>query len=349
MELYGSNGDMQGMIRHEIVSVITIFLNAESFLAEAVESVFSQTHLQWELLLVDDGSTDASTNLAQRYAEEHPGSVRYLEHPGHTNLGMSAARNLGIRHAQGAYIAFLDADDVWLPQKLERQLDLLRRHPGADLVYGPSRLWYSWSGRPDDMRRDTRRRLGVRAGSVIAPPRMLKGFLKNRIPTPATCSVLLRRDAVARVGGFEEQFRGLYEDQAFFAKIFHTSTILPWKESWDLYRQHSGSSCARAEESGEYHSELPNPAHRSFLIWLDNYMSEQGLEDEGLRKLIKRRLWLYRHPLLHVTRTRLRLASGKAAGLLTEGGHSLAFAVGRRVLPHSLRQWMWSRWLNQSP
>src|ERR671930_538107 len=96
-----------------LVSVVVIFLNAERFLQEAIESVFAQTYPAWELLLVDDGSSDESTAIAQCYAAHHAGQVRYLEHPRHANRGMSASRNLGIRHAHGAYIAFLDADDIW--------------------------------------------------------------------------------------------------------------------------------------------------------------------------------------------------------------------------------------------
>src|SRR5215475_5728613 len=96
-----------------LVSVVIIFLNAECFIQEAIESVFAQAYPAWELLLVDDGSSDASTTIAQRYAEQHRHQVRCLEHPGHANRGMSASRNLGIRNARGPYIAFLDADDVW--------------------------------------------------------------------------------------------------------------------------------------------------------------------------------------------------------------------------------------------
>src|SRR5687768_6214760 len=95
------------------VSVVIIFWNAERFIQESIKSVFAQTYPAWELLLVDDGSNDGSTAVARRYTEQHPERVRSLEHPGHANRGMSASRNLGIRYAHGAYIAFLDADDVW--------------------------------------------------------------------------------------------------------------------------------------------------------------------------------------------------------------------------------------------
>ena len=67
---------------------------------------------------------------------------------------MSASRNLGIRHARGQYIALLDADDVWLPKKLEYQVEILSRYPEAGMVVGPIQWWYSWTGKPDDFARD---------------------------------------------------------------------------------------------------------------------------------------------------------------------------------------------------
>src|SRR5262245_15086805 len=133
-----------------LVSVIIIFLNAERFIEEAIESVYAQTYERWELLLVDDGATDGSTTIAQRYAEHYPGKVHYLEHPGHQNCGMSASRNLGIRNATGCYIALLDADDAWLPNTLVDQVAILEAHPEAAMVYGPLHWWYSWTGDPDD-------------------------------------------------------------------------------------------------------------------------------------------------------------------------------------------------------
>ena len=83
------------------VSAIINFLNEERFLQEAIESVFAQSFNDWELLLVDDGSTDGSTGIARRYAEKNPGKVRYLIHEGRQNRGMSASRNLGVRNAVG--------------------------------------------------------------------------------------------------------------------------------------------------------------------------------------------------------------------------------------------------------
>src|SRR6266487_5498276 len=150
------------------VSAIIIFLNAERYIDEAIESVFAQAYDSWELLLADDGSTDGSTAIVLQYAERYPDKVRYLEHPGHQNRGMSATRNLGIRNARGEYIAFLDADDVWLPQKLEQQVAILEQQPEAAMVYGPALLWHSWAGEAQNSQSDlVMQELGVPLNTLV--------------------------------------------------------------------------------------------------------------------------------------------------------------------------------------
>src|SRR5262245_61406233 len=100
------------------VSIVTPFLNAQRFIAEAIERVLAQTYDEWELWLVDDGSTDTSSDIARDYARRHADRIRYVDHPGHEHRGISASRLLGLRHSRGEYLAQLDADDVYLPDKL---------------------------------------------------------------------------------------------------------------------------------------------------------------------------------------------------------------------------------------
>jgi len=193
------------MSNQPLVSVIIIFWNADRFLKEAIESVFAQTYRAWELLLVDDGSNDGSTAIARSYAERDSQHVRYLEHPGHVNRGMSASRNLGIHHAQGQYIAFLDADDVWLPHILEEQVAILEACPEAAMVYGPIEYWYSWTGKPENCKRDYVENLGVPPNAVIEPPRLLPFFLRNKATVPS--GILARRQIIEQLGRFEDSFR----------------------------------------------------------------------------------------------------------------------------------------------
>ena len=155
-----------------LVSVVLPFANAKEFLAEAIESVLAQSVRSWELLLIDDGAGDGSTKIAKDYAERLPAKIRYLDHADHANRGVSASRNLGIARARGVFVAFLDADDVWVPEKLARQTSRLSRHPEAALVYGLSQWWYSWSGEPADRERDFVHRLEVPADTPIPPPEL---------------------------------------------------------------------------------------------------------------------------------------------------------------------------------
>jgi glycosyltransferase involved in cell wall biosynthesis len=181
------------MTRTPLVSIVTTFLNAERFLQEAIESVLTQTYDDWELLLVDDGSTDRSTQIALRHADQYPEKVRYLEHADHQNRGTSASRNLGIRESQGRYIAFLDADDVWLPNKLAEQVAILEAEPEAAMVYGLSQYWRSWTGHPEDAHRDTTPPLGIAPGTLVRPPTLLTRSLEATARAPCPSDLLERR------------------------------------------------------------------------------------------------------------------------------------------------------------
>ena len=102
----------------ELISIITPAYNAVAFLAQAIESVQEQTYVYWEMLIVDDHSTDATVDLIKRY-QQQDNRIKLLQTP--VNGGPAAARNVGIQQARGVYLAFLDADDYWLPEKLAVQ------------------------------------------------------------------------------------------------------------------------------------------------------------------------------------------------------------------------------------
>jgi glycosyltransferase involved in cell wall biosynthesis len=261
------------------VTVIIIFLNAEEFFEDAIKSVLLQTFTGWELLLVDDGSTDKSTRIARKYEDQYPIKIRYLEHKKHRNLGMSASRNLGIRKAKAEYIAFLDADDLWLPEKLERQVQILENQSEAVMVYGSALTWYSWTGNPDDVHRDRNRALGVEPDRLIMPPTLVKLFLEGTAETPGTCSALIRREAIKKIRGFDETFKGMYEDQVFFYKLCLKFPVFIESGCWDRYRQHPKSACQLATLRGEFISGGLNSSHLNFLKWFKNYLIQQGIHD----------------------------------------------------------------------
>src|SRR6185369_14122248 len=101
------------------VSVIIPTYNSARFLTDAIDSVLAQTFKDFEVIVIDDGSTDETESLMHKYGS----AVRYIRHE---NRGVALTRNRGIDESRGRYVAFLDADDVWLPHKLDRQLTALR-------------------------------------------------------------------------------------------------------------------------------------------------------------------------------------------------------------------------------
>lgn len=281
------------MRTHSLVSVIIIFLNGEAFIEEAIASVFAQTHSTWELLLVDDGSTDSSSAIAQQYAQQYPDKVRYLEHDAHQNRGMSAARNLGICHASGDYIGFLDADDIWLPDKLTYQLELFKRFPEAAMVYGRAQIWHSWAeptstlpASPPDYFYD----LGVPADSLVYPPRLFKQLLENKHQTPIPSNALMQRQVFEQIGQFEEAFRGMYEDQVFFSKIMLYRPVYVADQCWVRYRQHA-QSCSVKNEQYSYYA-----LRRPLVTWWKQYLSAQGIRDADVIQLVDQELWRCHHP-----------------------------------------------------
>lgn len=276
------------------VSVVMIFLNAQRFMAEAIESVLAQTLTDWELILVDDGSTDGSSEVACGYAARQPGRIRCLEHPGHANCGMSASRNVGWRSASGKFVAFLDADDVWMPDDLAQRAALLEANPAAALVYGSTLVWHSWTGNEEDAgrdRRDNAERHTARVGQVVDPPELLCLFLRDGGALPAPCSVMIRRDALERVGGFDASFCGLYEDQVLFAKILAEAPVLVADACWGKYRQHGDSCCAQKARG-----ETEAAARRTYLEWLEGYLIRRGFRTGTLWSAIQDALWPYHHP-----------------------------------------------------
>ncbi len=251
------------------VSVIIIVYNGAAFLAEAIDSVRAQSLSDWELLVVDDGSTDSSREIAASYAKADPARVKLLRHPGGRNHGMSATRNLGLSRARGDFVAFLDADDTWTPDKLETQVAILDAHPSAGMAYGRALIWQSW--RPGPQPKDFFYDLGVTPDRIYHPPHLFFIQLPNVYQTPTTGGSLIRRSLIDRIGGFEPQFRGMFEDQVFHAKVMLSAPVFVSDKLCLNYRQHPGSTTAISASMGR-----DERAHLRYLLWLASYLLRTG-------------------------------------------------------------------------
>lgn len=285
------------------VSAIIIVLNGEAYLAEAIDSVLAQEFDDWELLVVDDGSTDRTREIAQTYVDAHPGRVRLVRHPDSGNHGMSATRNLGIAKARGDYVAFLDADDVWLPAKLSEQVQLLDSHPAAALVYGRTLIWNEWD--PGSGKKDYFYSLGVETDAVYEPPRLFVQLLENVHQTPTTCNAMMRRDAMLAVGGFDLAFRDMFEDQVLFAKLLLAHPAYVSGECWAKYRQHD--SAASSQEARKVRR-----AHLRYLRALRHYLVRRGYVFSKPRLALERTVArLHRKHVIGGVRRRLRNVIGR--------------------------------------
>lgn len=174
-----SPGDGSPAAWRPLVSVILPVYNGERYLAEALESILRQRHRPLEILVVDDGSTDGTDQVLEQYREV----ARCVRQP---NRGSPAARNVGLGQARGDVIGFLDADDLWVEDKLALQLDLLASNGGVEVVQGRTQ------------------RIERAPGSALRP-----GFVPSGEPTlvPSLGSALFRKSAFELVGRLDESQR----------------------------------------------------------------------------------------------------------------------------------------------
>jgi glycosyltransferase involved in cell wall biosynthesis len=163
-----------------LVSVIIPVFNGEKYLREAIESVLAQTYRSFEIILVNDGSTDNSGAIAKSFASQ----LRYFYQD---NSGLAAALNSGIELSGGCFLSFLDADDLWKEDKLMRQMMVFEDNPHVDIVFGQVKHFYS-----SELDENQRRRMRI-------PARVIRGFFKG--------SMLIKRDSFFRVGVFDTRWK----------------------------------------------------------------------------------------------------------------------------------------------
>jgi glycosyltransferase involved in cell wall biosynthesis len=199
------------------VSVIIPAYNQGCFLVSAIESVLAQTYQDFEIVVVDDGSTDNTAEVAQSYSDPR---VRYVYQD---NRGLSAARNTGIRHSAGEFLSFLDSDDLFLPEKLELLTAVLDDRSDVGFVAGQAQ--------PIDEQ-------GKPTGKLFATPLPENGReLLNGNPLHVG-SVLLRREWQERVGFFDESLRS-YEDWDMWLRLARAGCRMSWvARPVSLYRFH---------------------------------------------------------------------------------------------------------------
>ena len=218
-----------------LVSAIVPTYNAERFLAQALDSALAQTFRDFEVVVVNDGSTDASAAIAGAYAARHPGMVRVIHQP---NQGLCHARNTALASARGKYFALLDADDVWLPHHLADSVALLERRPDVALAHADIE------------------RIDVQGKSLGRSARywdrmLLEPFSALYLRREHVCcpTVVFRREIVERVGNFDPQFNRLgCEDRDLWLRIASVARIAFLDDVHALYRLHGANMSTNFEK-----------------------------------------------------------------------------------------------------
>jgi len=220
------------------VSVVIAAFNAERWIRETIKSVLSQTYKDFELIVVDDGSNDATGRIVQEFGDK----IRYFYQ---INLGQPAARNVGIRAARGQYIAFIDADDLWLPSKLDCQLKLIDQ-TGSAWAYCDAHIF---DMETQTVRWTTSQIYTLVEGDVLRPL-LLNSFIAS--PTP-----LIRRDVFKTVGYFDESVdRRIGEDWNMWLRIASRYPVVCLREPLAIVRSHSASMIRKMDLDNALSSRL---------------------------------------------------------------------------------------------
>lgn len=202
---------MAGMYNNKLVSIITPAFRAEKIVAETIRSVQAQTYPDWQLLIVDDGSPDDTAKVVSEFAAKDP-RIQLIRQ---NNAGPAMARQAGLNHAKGRYIAFLDSDDLWLPEKLERQLAFMAKHRAALSYTSFRRIQADGSG----------------MGHMIRiPPKLTYGLLLGNTAI-ATSTVLIDRSIV----GEFKMTKTYYDDFVLWLGILKRGHMA-WGLNEDLMR-----------------------------------------------------------------------------------------------------------------
>ncbi|MGR3310382.1 MAG: glycosyltransferase [Candidatus Brocadiales bacterium] len=203
------------------VSVIIPTYNSATFLPEAIESVFAQTYKDYEIIVIDDGSTDNTKEVLNPYFDK----IKYIYQQNH---GAGSARNTGIKHSQGEYIAFLDADDIWLPEKLHIQANYLDNNPEIAMVYSQC-LQVSTDGRLTKKRSRDRNLPSGEVFNIL--------FLHNFV---FTSTVVVRNRVLSAIGLFDESFT-ISQDRDLWLRVAGEFKVSGIHKPLCKYRNAGGS------------------------------------------------------------------------------------------------------------
>lgn len=243
----------KAVVTSSLVSVVIPTYNCESYIAQTLASVLAQTHRHFEVLVVDDGSTDRTRQIV----EQHGSPVRLIQQ---ANQGVCVARNLGFAQSRGAFVCFLDHDDFWFPWKLHRQLEAFAAYPAAGIVFTDFALWFPDKGSfptPAGM-----------APPDTEPPEIdpeYSGYIYHQFLINClalTSTAMIRRDAFAASKGFDPALP-YSEDWDLWIRLSRQYPFIKLSRASTLYRQHVNQGNRKLRDI-DYRTRLLETASKSW-------------------------------------------------------------------------------------
>jgi glycosyltransferase involved in cell wall biosynthesis len=278
-------------------SVVIPVYNCEHYIGEAVESALAQTRPPHEIVVIDDGSTDGTRDVLQRYIN----SIKYVYQK---NAGEPTARNNGIEVAEGEFIAFLDADDLWLPEKMQLQMECFAKDPECGLVYTDMKTFDETGILEESVR--ICRNLYFPSGWVFAAL-----FNETLLQTSAA---VFRKECVRRVGGFDSRML-VGSDYDFWLRIARNYRFGYVDVPLIMYRQHAGMATRNLGKA--LHEGMP---WEVFLLKKILSLYPEAVQEMG-PKQVNHRLSL---PYFAMAYDAMRLGDHKCA---------------RKLLPQAIKYW----------
>jgi len=303
-----------------LVSVIIPLYNGGKYIAATLSSILDQTYRQFEIVVIDDGSTDDGPSKVARFAENHPGKVRMITHSDHANHGIAVSRNLGIRNAEGSLIAFIDQDDLWVPQKLDKQVNALEKIPGGSLVYAKT-AFIDEQGQAQKFKG----RYSTYGQGVSGKPLNVFGRLIDEDFIP-NLTVLVRKSCLERVDCLVEGPHYEYEDWLLLSKLAYFYDFLFIPEVLASWRVHENNFSAKIFYSGQF-----SRAEEHCTVALFSYLlNDSAADKQAVRRYLRGRIW----------RLFLRAKSwGAGAQLLEEHASNLRRAFPENYLTIQIAWW----------
>ncbi|MDT8383057.1 MAG: glycosyltransferase [Gammaproteobacteria bacterium] len=238
-----------------LVSVIVPAYNCASFIEQSIQSILAQKYPNIEIIVIDDGSTDQSTELARHFGEP----IKVILQ---TNQGPAAARNRGIRESKGEFIAFLDSDDVWLPNKLADQVTFLQENQDIGIIYGTFTRWLaSKNGCYPPAEQFVANENDSSFDAELSGWIYHKLLLDNYIHI---ITAVIRRSLYDKLGGFDESLR-TGEDYDFWLRASRITQVYKFSRTVALYRTNPDST-----------TNVPRPTNNELLV-LQRATNEFGL------------------------------------------------------------------------